>query len=107
MVAGSITNVVDTLYADTTNTTIGVEAIKVITTGGSFRAIGYVEGTMETIAVDTGTLASAQNDYLSSVGHGIVTMAMGTASPNAAYSIYGFTLEYEPGGGDSVGIIQG
>ena len=107
VVAGSITNVVDTLYSDTTSSAISVAAIKVITTGGSYRAIGYTDTAMTTIGVDTGTLASAQNDYLASVGHGMIRMDMGTASPNIGYAADTFTLVYEPLGGDSVGIIQG
>ena len=107
VVAGSITNVVDTLYSDTTSSGISVAAIKVITTNGSYRAIGYTDTAMTSIGVDTGTLASGQNDYLASVGHGIIRMDMGSASPNLGYAADNFTLEYEPLGGDSVGIIQG
>lgn len=107
VVAGSITNVVDTLYSNTTSSAISVAAIKVITTNGSYRAIGYTDTAMTTIGVDTGTLASGQNDYLASVGHGIIRMDMGSASPNLGYAADNFTLEYEPLGGDSVGIIQG
>lgn len=107
VVAGSITNVVNTLYADTTSSGISVAAIKVITTGGSYRAIGYTDTAMTTIGVDTGTLASAQNDYLASVGHGMIRMDMGSANPNIGYAADTFTLVYEPLGGDSVGIIQG
>ena len=107
MVAGSATNIVNTLYSDTTSTSISVAAIKVITTNGSYRAIGYTDTGMTTIGADTTTLASAQTDYLNSVGHGMIRMDMGTSSPNIGYAVDNFTVEYEPLGGDSVGIIQG
>lgn len=107
VVAGSATNIVNTLYSDTTSTSISVAAIKVITTSGSYRAIGYTDTGMTTIGVDTTTLASAQTDYLNSVGHGMIRMDMGTSSPNIGYAVDNFAVEYEPLGGDSVGIIQG
>jgi hypothetical protein len=62
---------------------------------------------MTTIGVDTGTLSTGLTDYLASVGHGMIRMDMGTASPNIGYAADTFTLVYEPLGGDSVGIIQG
>ena len=107
VVAGSATNIVNTLYSDTTSTSVSVAAIKVITTNGSYRAIGYTDTGMTTIGIDTTTLASGQSDYLSSVGHGIIRMDMGSSSPNIGYAVDNFAVEYEPLGGDSVGIIQG
>lgn len=107
VVNGSATDVISTLYIDSTSTSISVAAIKVITTNGSYQAIGYTDTAMTNIAVDTGVTASGQTDFQLSVGHGMIRMDMGTASPNIGYAVDNFTLTYEPLVGDSVGIIQG
>lgn len=105
--SGSVTYPYDSLYTDTTSSTISFAAIKVITTNGSFQAIGYSDAAMTTIAKDSGVVASGVTDYLNTVGCGMIRMDLGSASPNLGYAVDNFSVTYEPLGGDSVGIIQG
>ncbi len=64
---------------------------------------------MTTVEKDSGVTASGYNDYLDTVGSGIVRMDLGTAQPGLGYAIDDFSLTYTAaagGPGDSVGIIQ-
>jgi len=92
---------------DSTSAGLSLAAIKVITTNGNYQAIGYSDTAMTSVAVDTGTSASGVSDWQNAIGHGMIRQDMGTAQPNQGYSADNFSLEYEPLGGDSVGIIQG
>lgn len=106
---GSETSVYNSLYQDTVSSSINFAAIKVITTSGSFQAIGYSDTAMTTVEKDSGVTASGYNDYLDTVGSGIVRMDLGTAQPGLGYAIDDFSLTYTAaagGPGDSVGIIQ-
>ena len=97
----------NSLYSDTTSTTLSFAAIKVITTNGNFQAIGYSDTAMTTAVKDSGTIASGVTDYLNTVGCGMIRMDLGTSAPNLGYAVDNFSVTYDPLGGDSVGIIQG
>jgi hypothetical protein len=107
IVGGSASTVYSSTVYDSTSAGLSLAAIKVITTNGNYRAIGYSDTAMTSVAVDTGTSASGVSDWQNAIGHGMIRQDMGTAQPNQGYSADNFSLEYEPLGGDSVGIIQG
>jgi len=109
VLAGSETAIYNSLYLDDPSSTINFAAIKVITSAGSFQAIGYSDTAMTTSVKDSGSVASGYSDYLNTVGAGICRMDLGTAQPGLGYAIDDFSLDYTAasgGPGDSVGIIQ-
>ena len=105
--SGTETVVYSNTILDTTssNTTV-LAAIKVITAGTDFRAIGYSDAGMTSIYHDTGVDPSGYTDNTTTVGVGLARMALGTATPGLVYSMDSFSAAYVSGG-DSVGILQG
>lgn len=107
IVNGSASTIVNQLYADTAGSTEFFAAMKVITSGGTYRVLGYTSTAMTTAVSDTGVLSTAFTDYLLANGHGIVQGGLGSTSPGQGNSFDNFSLTYEPSAGDSVGIMVG
>ena len=107
VVNGSATNVVNQFYADLGSSNGFFAAMRVVTSGNTYRVRGYSDTGFATSVSDTGVLTDANNSHLLAVGHGIVVGALGSASPGSGNQVDNFTLEFEPLGGDSVGIITG
>lgn len=105
--AGTRTNQYSSLYSDTTSSTISLAAIKVVTSLGTYRAYGYTDEAMTSQVMDSAVTASGTTDYLTAVGHGLVSSPLGSAAPNQGWTFDNFNLTFDPLVGDSVGIIQG
>lgn len=104
---GTRTNHYSNLYSDTTSSTISLDAIKVTTTLGSYQVFGYSDIAMTTQVISSVLTSSGQTDYLTAVGHGLVSSPLGSAAPNQGWTFDNFNLTFDPLVGDSVGIIQG
>lgn len=92
---------------DDTSATQAWQAIDVETDAASYVATVYSDTSWTTSVISSGTQASGQTDYQTSVGHGIGVAPLGTANPGETDSIDTFNVEYVSLGGDSVGIIVG
>lgn len=107
IVNGSASTIVNQFYADTAGSTEFFAAMKVITSGNTYRVLGYTSTAMTTAVSDTGVLTSAFTDHVTALGHGIVLGGLGSASPGSGTSFDNFSVTYEPLAGDSVGVMIG
>ena len=107
IVNGSATTVLNSLYADLGSSTGFFAAIKVVTSGGTFRVYGYTNSAMTTQVYDSTVTASGSTDYLLTDGHGIIQGGLGSTSPGQGNSYDNFSVTYEPSAGDILGIMLG
>jgi len=105
--AGTATNhyTSSTLYDDT-SATEAWGSIKVVTLGASYTAYVYSDAAWTTEVTNSGSQASGQNDYLSSVGHGIGVRPLGDQNPGETDQIDYWYTSYVATG-DSVGVMLG
>lgn len=105
--SGTATNhYTSTALYDNTSSTQTWGSVKVITVGGSYTAYVYTDAAWTTEAANSGSQASGQTDYLSSVGHGMGVAPLGDQNPGETNQIdYWYTTYVATG--DSVGIIIG
>lgn len=96
-----------TALYDGTSATEVWGSLSVATSGSNYTATVYTDGAWTSQAATSGSQASGQTDYLSSVGHGIAVEPLGLASPGGTDSVNQFVLEYAQLGGDSVGVMIG
>ena len=105
--SGSRTNhYVSAALYDSTSSTETWGSIKVVTAGGSYTATVYTDAAWTTSAATSGSQASGQTDYLSSVGHGMGVAPLGDQSPGETNQIDFWYTTYVSSG-DSVGVIVG
>lgn len=107
IVNGVATNMTNHFYADLGSSNGYFSNIRVITSGSTYRVLGYTDGTGTTSVSDTGVVDSLVSDYTLTVGHGMALGALGSASPGSGTTISEFNVTYEPLSGDSVGIMIG
>ena len=79
-------------------------SIKVVTDEGSYAATVYTDAAWTTSAATSGSQASGQNDYLSSIGHGMGARPMGSQNPGETNQIDFWYTNYIASG-DSVGVL--
>jgi hypothetical protein len=77
-----------------------------VTSGAGYTAYVYTDAAWTTEALNSGSQASGQSDYLSSVGHGIGVAPLGDQNPGETDQIdYWYTTYVSTG--DSVGVMIG
>jgi len=91
---------------DSTSSTQTWGSVKAVTVGGSYTATVYTDAAWTTSAATSGSQASGQTDYLSSVGHGMGVAPLGDQNPGETQQIDYWYTSYIASG-DSVGIIVG
>ena len=103
--SGTATNAYtsSTLY-DSSSGTQSWGSIKVVTDEGSYTATVYTDAAWTTSAATSGSQASGQNDYLSSIGHGMGVRPMGSQNPGETNQIDFWYTNYVASG-DSVGVL--
>lgn len=89
---------------DNTSATESWGSIKVVTDAGSYTATVYSDAAWTTSVATSGSQASGQTDYLSSVGHGISVDPLGSQNPGEIDHIDYWYVDYVSGQ-DSVGIL--